>query len=321
MAPSRHGSIWPSAVAGLRTSSITLLALLVLGGARLEAQPSASIDDAQTAVLCQACHRDKFEALAKNPHSVLGDEDWQARTGEAIACRNCHGDVSAHIRGGGGRRAVFGFRAEPVTERNARCLGCHRKDHPGFDRSPHGQAGLACTSCHQQHAEHPGTTLLRQPAGPPDVEALSLQSRVCFECHTEQFALFDLNEHHRLREGVLECTSCHDPHEPATRSLLGGFKQQQCIACHTDKGGPFVFEHPASRVESCTVCHAPHGSPNRHLLAHERVAELCISCHAEIPQFHIGFSPTAPSRFSLDTQCTNCHSQIHGSNFSPYFLR
>ena len=29
----------------------------------------------------------------------------------------------------------------------------------------------------------------------------------------------------------------------------------------------------------------------------------------------------APSRFGLDTQCTNCHSQIHGSNFHPRFLR
>jgi DmsE family decaheme c-type cytochrome len=252
---------------------------------------------------------------------VLDRTEWQERTGEPIGCRNCHGDVADHIRQGGGRRAVFAFRDEPVVERNAKCLACHRDDHPNFDRSPHAQAGLACTSCHQQHAEHSATDLLHTPAAPRNIEALAATSRLCFECHSEQFATFEQNDHHRLREGVLECTSCHDPHEPVTRSLLGGFKQQQCIGCHTDKGGPFVFEHAASRVEGCTACHSPHGSPNRHMLAHQRVGELCFSCHAAVPQFHAGFSPTAPPRFGLDTQCTNCHSQIHGSNFNPFFLR
>lgn len=307
--------LWGTGVA------VAALLTFFFGAAPLHAQQDANARDTRNARVCANCHRDKFAGLQHNAHTVLGDDDWQARTGQALACANCHGDAAAHIRGGGGPRNIFGFRSEPVTERNARCLACHRTDHPAFDRSPHALAGMACTGCHQQHGEHAATTLLRQPAGPPDVEALPGRSRVCFECHSEQFALFDLNEHHRLREGVLECTSCHNPHEPATRSLLGGFKQQQCVGCHTDKGGPFVFEHPASRIEGCTACHAPHGSPNRHLLAHERVAELCISCHAEIPQFHIGFSPTAPARFSLDTQCTNCHSQIHGSNFHPRFLR
>ena len=95
---------------------------------------------------------------------------------------------------------------------------------------------------------------------------------------------------------VPECTSCHDPHEPAARSLLGGFKQQACIGCHEDKGGPFVFEHPASRTEGCTACHSPHGSPNRHLLATQRVAELCYGCHAEVPQFHLGLAQPVPPR-------------------------
>ena len=121
--------------------------------------------------------------------------------------------------------------------------------------------------------------------------------------------------------GVLECTSCHDPHAPATRSLLGGFKQQPCATCHADKSGPFVFEHGASRTEGCTACHSPHGSPNRHLLAHQRVGELCLTCHAAVPQFHAGFNPATPPRFGLDTQCTSCHSAIHGSNFHPFFLR
>jgi len=57
------------------------------------------------------------------------------------------------------------------------------------------------------------------------------------------------------------------------------------------------------------------------MLAHQRVAELCFGCHAAVPAFHAGTNPAAPPRFGLDTQCTNCHSAIHGSNFDPFFLR
>ena len=147
------------------------------------------------------------------------------------------------------------------------------------------------------------------------------RTAICFDCHGEIFSQFAFNERHRLQEGVLDCTSCHDPHARQTRRLLGGFKQTQCTGCHSDKDGPFVFEHQASRSEGCTACHSPHGAPNRHLLTHQNVAEMCYACHAAVPQFHTGFSPVAPVRFGLDSQCTNCHSAIHGSNFHPAFLQ
>lgn len=298
------------------------LALVALSGARLDAQPSSPADPAATRIArqCNLCHGDKFQSLARNPHAILDTADWQALTGEALTCRNCHGDVGEHLREAG-RGPVFAFREEPATERNARCLGCHGDSHPDFDRSPHARAGLACTSCHQQHAEPAATALLRMPAEAADTGSLDAGSRVCYECHGEQFAEAQYNERHRLREGVLQCTSCHDPHAPAARSLLGGFKQEQCVACHSDKGGPFVFEHGASRVEGCTACHSAHGSPNRHMLAHQRVAELCFTCHATVPAFHGGANLAVPPRFGLDTQCTSCHSAIHGSHFDPFFLR
>ena len=327
-----------------RGSTFVLLALVLLASGRVLAQgpaeepssapkevaaeppaaeasrePAADAAAARVARRCNLCHADKFQSLARNPHGVLDDADWQALTGEALVCRNCHGDVEEHLQQAG-RAPIFAFRDEPVTERNGRCLACHEASHPAFDRSPHAQAGLACTSCHTQHGEHAATALLRLAAA-ADIRALGDTSGVCFGCHGEQFAETEYNEHHRLREGVLECTSCHDPHMPATRTLLGGFKQERCVECHSDKGGPFVFEHPASRVEGCTTCHSPHGSPNRHMLAHQRVAELCLSCHASVPAFHGGNNLAQPPRFGLDTQCTNCHSAIHGSYFDPFFLR
>lgn len=297
-----------------------LLGIALLGSSGLDAQPDEA-EFAQAVRLCNACHIEHFEAAHAGPHQVLDDSEWQARTGQPLGCLNCHGDATEHIAAAGGRKGIFAFREESALEQTDRCVGCHRDTHPAFDRSPHALAGLTCSSCHEQHAEGAATTLLREVPTPLDLAAVGARTRICVDCHGAQVAEFAFNERHRLREGILECVSCHNPHAPASRSLLGGFKQQPCLDCHIDKGGPFVFEHPASRVEGCTACHGTHGSPNRHMLAHQRVGELCFSCHAAVPQFHTGFSPAGPPRFGLDTQCTNCHSAIHGSNFNPFFLR
>lgn len=298
-----------------------LLVVALLLGNHAGAQQAGSADIERTVALCTACHRNQFEVTERNPHAVLDAPAWQERTGLVLGCINCHGDVGPHIASGGGRGNVFAFREEPPRAQSERCLGCHRDTHPDFERSPHSQAGLTCTNCHSQHHASGADVLLRATAAPAAGANLGPANSLCFDCHSESFSDFAFNERHRLHEGVLECSSCHDPHAPERRSLLGGFKDQQCAGCHLDKEGPFVFEHAASRVEGCTACHSPHGSPNRHMLSHQRVGELCFTCHAAVPQFHSGFSPVGPPRFGLDTQCTNCHSAIHGSNFDPSFLK
>lgn len=210
----------------------------------------------------------------------------------------------------------------PVVEQNDLCSSCHQADHPLFQASPHALAGLACTDCHAIHADD--TWRPASDGGPgraTSLRAISGASATCAGCHQDVEAEFAGTERHRLQEGILECASCHDPHTPAVRIRLGGFKNDQCVTCHADKGGPFVFEHGAQFAEGCTSCHTPHGSPNRHMLKFQSVGELCYSCHALVPAFHFGFNPTAPPRFGLDTNCLNCHSTIHGSNFDPFFLK
>ena len=108
----------------------------------------------------------------------------------------------------------------------------------------------------------------------------------------------------------------HD-HGRIGRVRLAGFKQEACIDCHTDKGGPFIFEHGSSKVDGCVACHTPHGSVNRHMLTFQATGDLCYSCHAVLPSFHGG----TPQRFTANTNCTNCHSSIHGSNFDPFFMK
>jgi predicted CXXCH cytochrome family protein len=86
------------------------------------------------------------------------------------------------------------------------------------------------------------------------------------------------------------------------------------LQCHTDKSGPYLFEHGASRIEGCTACHEVHGSPNRHMLTQQSISDLCFSCHTHAVSWHSRFNSTS-------TNCTVCHSTIHGSNLSKIFLK
>jgi hypothetical protein len=49
------------------------------------------------------------------------------------------------------------------------------------------------------------------------------------------------------------------------------------------------------------------------MLKFQEVGALCFSCHTQVPGFH--------ASFTLETNCANCHSSIHGSNFDRFFLK
>ena len=276
------------------------------------AEPATSSDALYQT--CADCHEAEEAAFQRGPHSALEDEGLAAFYGAAPGCTACHGDPTAHLDSGGEAGNIFAFADRDFANvKAARCLSCHGDSHPGFFASRHAAAGLDCGSCHSMHSNDGVSRSLLKPLAEPGLAAPGGASASCAECHADVFARFEFNERHRLREGTLECSSCHDPHASQARWRLGGFKQEGCTACHADKSGPFVFEHGSQRVEGCVACHRPHGSPNRHLLTFQSVADLCYSCHAAVPGFHL--------RFTASTQCTNCHSTIHGSNFDPAFLK
>ena len=239
-----------------------------------------------------------------------------------LGCETCHGPALAHSDEP--EDVSFQVAVSRWTEQRQAevCLTCHQDAQPDFHSSPHAQADLSCSSCHSIHSDSGWTLTDGEESGPFVFARITGSSAQCVQCHTEAAVDFERNERHRLQEGTMDCASCHDPHSPSSGARLAGFKQQACVDCHQDKGGPFVFEHGSVRVEGCTACHEPHGGPNRHQLKYERSAELCYSCHVEVPSFHLGFgSFPQPPRFDLDTNCSNCHSSIHGSNFDPYFLK
>jgi DmsE family decaheme c-type cytochrome len=268
---------------------------------------------ALAAMACETCHQEAAQALRGGPHG----SDRLLQEG---GCQSCHLGAEQHAAAppGLGDMLTFG----PGISRGSRpaaeqaCIACHEEfAHPA---GVHRRAGVICTDCHSVHEDtFAEESAERARSGFPGVDAASLQ---CRSCHQSVFAEFAFNEHHRLSEGGVGCTGCHDPHQAASGWHLAG-SAEACVACHRGKDGPFMFEHGASRVDGCLACHVSHGSANRHLLTHQSVGELCYSCHVTVAQFHVGFAPGGPPRFGLDSVCTNCHVTIHGSNVDKDFLR
>ncbi len=269
---------------------VLLVAFMTVGGFIFAARhlPAQEETDVET---CATCHEDWAEEFSGTPHA------------QTRHCTACHGLADLHLETGG-EGTIFAFKdIEPVLKKNQVCLSCHSDDSPVFFAGPHGKSAMDCISCHSIHYAGKGPKLLKQQG-----------NENCSICHQDVMAKFEFSERHRLREGILDCVTCHDPHGPSPRQQLAGFKHQACLQCHTDKSGPFLHEHEALRIEGCTVCHDVHGSPNRHMLIYQSVSDLCFSCHTLAPSWHSGFD-------SRTTNCVTCHSTIHGSNLSPIFLK
>ena len=259
---------------------------------------------------CLKCHDDpEVTGILHRAHGQTGD----SRTPFAARqCETCHGPSPQHIEtpAPGEKRKpptiVFGMNSPtPVAKQNAVCLGCHEnKERMHWRGSTHQFAGLSCATCHNPHkAKFP-------------LETSEGQQKVCFKCHTEIRTEISKRSHHPIREGLVKCSDCHNPHGSYTRDLLKeATVNQTCYQCHEDKRGPFLWEHEPVR-EDCTICHTPHGSSQVTLLR-TRGPWLCQQCHAT--EYHPSTLYDGGAIKTLDihtiaNQCLNCHSQIHGSN-------
>jgi len=249
---------------------------------------------------CKECHEEQYKNYKMSIHSLTEKKDYKIK-----GCEACHGEGSAHVEAGGGVETIFSFKASVfASKKTEKCLNCHRQENKNllFAGSDHMKGSVACSDCHQLHPDMGRDKLLTKEG-----------YKLCLSCHREIAEKILLNERHRITEGMVQCTDCHKNHEPSPRSRLNGFKNEACFKCHTDKKGPFIYEHAAVRVEGCTACHDPHGSVNRHMLTYQSTAELCFSCHTSAPIWH--------NSFTVNTVCTNCHSTIHGSQLSPRFIK
>jgi len=292
-----------------------ILALLGAGATALAADYVGSD-------VCQKCHPDVREAFTENPHF----RNWAAKHDPALGCEGCHGPAGDHVKKPS-RRTIFGPSSHTAAEFTERCLSCHAQDlsRANVRHSEHTRAGVECTSCHSIHQAAPQTKLLAHA-----------EPSLCYTCHPNIQAQFSMPFKHRVNEGFMKCTDCHNPHgdfvptwRMADRPHMVSQRlvnEEACLGCHVEKRGPFVFEHTAVRVDGCETCHMPHGSTNPLMLRRPVVFAMCLECHNGSGSGRTGLGmPFPPSFHNLADprfqNCTGCHVRIHGSNASAFFLR
>ncbi len=291
---------------------------------------------------CRSCHKAEFQEFNKTHHAHL-----KLQKDAVAGCEMCHGGGKAHndaeeaaqgddAKTAAANKLIFSFQGNP--KQNAeRCMQCHQSslNQRDFVHSSHLLHGVSCNTCHSMHlveaARNPkavaiGTAqsdFFNLPKLPEETRWLhnsqltKPQPELCYGCHLNIQAQFALPTHHRVPEGLMKCTDCHNPHGTSNRATLRQSGWETCVGCHVEKRGPFVFEHSAVKVEGCTACHTPHGSVNRMLTIRREVRFLCLQCHVDpfavnVPHGRLGFQTRG--------DCTRCHSAIHGSNFNEFFL-
>ena len=267
--------------------------------------PPVSPSDYVGSETCATCHSEESKKFDSNPHAKLALEHG----GKGVTCESCHGPGKAHVESGGDKTKIFDPATATAKAVDATCLGCHAGTHPNFLRSPHAKAGVSCVACHTVHQAAPETVLLK-----------AKQPALCFQCHTDIKPAFDMPFHHKVNEGLVTCSDCHDPHGTFGNNNLKSTADQNaiCTKCHTETRGPFVYEHAAVKAEGCLGCHTPHGSQNARLLNMPNVNTLCNQCHSPVSAGTVHGMNAGSSEL---TPCTSCHTYIHGSNINPAFLR
>ncbi len=276
---------------------------------------------------CKTCHSDVWFNFYKNPHyrSIAAGNLPPERTG----CEGCHGPGKAHIEARGGKTTIpRAFSLMKPAQILDTCLTCHAKDfsRANIRRSSHTQADVVCSNCHSIHKSTTPKFLLARK-----------QADLCYSCHAEIRAQFEMPVKHRVNEGFMQCSDCHNPHGTFAPTWGSGQRprmveqgpgnDETCVKCHADKRGPFAFEHPPVHIEGCETCHYPHGSMNTRLLRRPVVYTICLECHNGAGTFGregTGVIAQSSTHNMFDPRyhnCTACHVRIHGSNSDPTFLR
>jgi DmsE family decaheme c-type cytochrome len=263
---------------------------------------------------CVACHSEVGDHLETTPH---GKDVFERMASQG--CESCHGPGAAHAEDPDNPALRPSIAKLTKKEQNALCQSCHDGREQFFwHGSTHQKRGVSCTDCHSVHAFKSEGAQLKAKN----------ETESCLTCHKDVRAEMWKSSHHPIREGEMTCADCHNPHGAQTPKMVRAASvNEQCYTCHTEKRGPFLWEHAPVR-ENCLTCHTPHGS-NHIKLQKTSVPYLCQQCHANtrhpgtlydglrVPTLE---NPATGSNRVFNRACVDCHNLIHGSNHpsSPY---
>ncbi len=310
-----------------------------------ESQKSTPIDASQYvgSDSCAECHGGEANHYALTAHAKTKVLNAPV---DKHGCEACHGPARGHLDfyltiqklNEAGKEAeattlmndtakaaaakLSSFKEMSAAQSTAICLKCHEgsqgksEERFNYRRSEHSRHGVSCNDCHSSHEPKRTEFLLK-----------GTEPNLCYQCHAEQKASFSKPFHHKVPEGGMKCSDCHNQHGgfmgKSLRNSVTG--DAGCVKCHADKQGPFVFEHAPVKVEGCQACHTPHGSTNPKLLTRNNVRFLCIECHSNTPGLpgEAGLGTQTPTGHDLTQpryqNCTVCHIDIHGSNKERFF--
>jgi DmsE family decaheme c-type cytochrome len=253
---------------------------------------------------CLECHEDQGKGYHQTPHARVKN----ARTPAASnSCETCHGPGKAHVDADGDGH-IKDFKKMAPRQVGETCTTCHaRTEHSNWDGGKHNARNMTCTTCHSVHESKSEKAQLKK-AGVQET---------CVQCHRREVNKVHKSSHMPLREGKMECTSCHNPHGSQNVKMLreGDSVTEACASCHTEKRGPFLFEHAVGR-ENCVTCHDPHGSNNERMLV-AKLPMLCQRCHIHTRHPATIYDATQLTNRSnriVGRACVNCHQMVHGSN-------
>ncbi|MDX1776635.1 MAG: DmsE family decaheme c-type cytochrome [Desulfobulbales bacterium] len=245
-----------------------------------------SADSGMPLVDCESCHGPGSLAIeGLTPEKVAAD----AAVGKQTPCRY---------------ETLIDLKNLPAQAQSLLCLKCHSANATfnlhEWNAGAHAVADVSCFPCHDIHA------------GPDLIVSPKETKEMCFKCHKEKEAEFLLPSHHPVMEGKSFCTDCHQPHGSFHDSLMREETiRASCVRCHGEVEGPYVYAHADLMNEDCTICHANHGSVNNNLLKLSQ-PYLCLQCHVG---HRTSANPvTGETKGAFYTRCTDCHSQIHGTD-------
>lgn len=296
---------------------------------------------------CRDCHKHEAIEYEKTSHAKLTFPGADYIRG----CEACHGPGKAHgdsVQAAHGDDAqiaqamkdypVFAFKGS-ADENMSRCLTCHAtsKQQQLFEHSTHAGHGVFCGDCHAAHLVDAVKDASKGSVTSAQFHFYQLpqladenrwlhnsllkqsEPQICYSCHQTIQAQFAQPVHHRVPEGLIKCSDCHNAHGSDNAAALTSAGSETCVKCHVEKRGPYVFEHPAAKIQGCVACHNPHGSTNRQLLVRREGRQLCLQCHEG---FHAQLGvPHSRLSFQTSGECVRCHVTVHGSSLDPNFLR
>jgi DmsE family decaheme c-type cytochrome len=266
---------------------------------------------------CLTCHEDQKKGYHGSPHGRAANPRSPMAT---KGCESCHGPGQAHVDGGGDKTKIINPKTLSPREASETCLSCHnRSGHNDFAGGKHDSRSLSCVTCHSVH----------QPKSEKAQLKTETIEETCVQCHRQQVNKVQKSSHMpvgSLNGNKMQCTTCHNPHGSQNVKMLreGNSVNEACATCHAEKRGPFLWDHQVTR-ESCTTCHDAHGSNNERMLV-AKEPMLCQRCHVSSRHpatIYDQAQVNSRSNRVMGRSCTQCHSQVHGSNHPSgnFFLR